>query len=101
MGTFDALEALLQGEFTVSQLAGVLDDIYSKSVVGKLPPVEAEQRWETLIQAYSKGVEVHELEARDVLAAINFDISLAPYLGVSPAKKKEFYLWCLKRARFV
>lgn len=92
---FGEMETLLRGEFSVSQLTGALDNLYSKGGVNKIAPCEAEKKWELLIQAYQNGAEVEEIKPEEAIAAIDFDVSISPYLGISMAKKKEFYIWCI------
>ena len=39
------------------------------------------------------------LVASDYLAAMEFDIVISPYTGVSFDKRKEFYLWCFDQLK--
>lgn len=98
MSTFGDLENLLRYGFSASQLAGAIDSLYFKGEINKLPSAEAEKKWEFLIQAYRSGADGKGIDPEDAIAAINFDLSISPYLGTPLDKKKGFYEWCLKSA---
>lgn len=97
MSTFRDLENLFRAEFSASQVVEAIDSLYAQGRINKLPATEAEQKWEFLIEAYRNGVDLKGVSLEDVIAAINFDISISPYLGIPLVKKKGFYEWCLTR----
>jgi len=86
---------LFSGNFSASEISSALEECYSRGCVDRLPPSESEKCWEKLIVAHKEMVQMEGVEIREVIAAIYYDMSIAPYLGVSFEKRKPFYTWCL------
>lgn len=86
---------LFLGNFSASEITSALEECYSKGYVDRMPPSEAEKTWEKLMATYKEKRQVEELEIREVIAAVYYDISIAPYMGGSFEKRKPFYIWCL------
>ncbi len=59
-----------------------------------------EKAWEVVNKKFlNLHCEQESLTTNDILAAMEFDLVILPYTGVSFDKRKEFYVWCFEYIR--